>query len=106
MKLNLFLKRFIFVSYKSFCYSCLFVFVTLGSLELYYVDQAGLKLIISTCLFLQSAEIKGVYHHTQSYFYVYRCFARIYVCATCACLVPMEARTGYQSPEKWSCRKL
>lgn len=34
-------------------------------------------------------------------FYVYRCFAYMYICVSCACLVPREDRRGHHDFSKW-----
>lgn len=71
------------------------------------VAQGGLELIL--CFSLITAGITANFtliqppHYSGSYlktwFYVYKCFADIYVCALWACPVPVETREGISSYE-------
>lgn len=35
-------------------------------------------------------------------YFMWECFAYMYVCVSCACPVPTEVRRGYQIPRSWN----
>lgn len=53
---------------------------------------AECSLLVFVVILLQ-AKSSSVYTILKVFFYVYKCFARVFVCALHWCLVPVEARS-------------